>query len=285
MKRIFKVLLGVFSICLFATAAQAASYKLQYKMAPGQTWLATISTEKESESTENKDVSQVNAIIEYKVSNGPEKDWISLTARIKSQDHPSGNKNTMQIDLSKIEYVADMHKSGKINNAKYSGNVYPPLDDKIKKRTPKRASMYEQSSQMIAEARKNMVFWFPELPEDALKQGDKFEFTKELDMGKGASGMNMQGVSKQVFTLKEVRDGLAFFMVKGHTTSKYTKEKLGESSAITEGDGEAVFSLREGMWIDFTIKSKGKVHFSNKRGKKEKFQELYQISKIHMEKQ
>lgn len=285
MKRIFKILLGVFSICLFTTAAMAGSYKLHYKMAPGQAWVATISTEKKSVSTETKDVSKVNTTIEYKVSNGPEKDWISLTARIKSQDHPSGNKDTMKIDLSKIEYVADMHRSGKINNVKYSGNVFPPLDDNIKKQAPKRAAKYKQSSQMIAEIWKDMVFWFPELPENALKPGDEFEFTKEMDIGNEANGINMQGITKQVFTLKEVKDGLAFFMVKGHTTSMTTKAKLGKSGATTEGEGEAVFSLREGMWSDVTLKSQVQAHISRMHNKGERSEDLYQMSKIHMEKQ
>ncbi|MGA1842537.1 MAG: hypothetical protein ACMUIU_18135 [bacterium] len=285
MKRTFKILPGVFSICLFAVTALAGSYKLEYKMAPGQNWLATFSTEKKSESAEGKDFSQVNAIVEYKVSEGPEKNWISLTARIKSQDHPIGNKNTMPKDLSKIEYVADMHRSGKIKNAKFSGNVLPHLDDKIKKYSPEKVDRYEQSSQIIAEAWKNTVFWFPDLPEDAMKPGDKFEVTKKMDMGKEAIGMNMQAVFKQVFTLKDVRDGLAFFIVKGYTTTNSTDEKLGESRTVTEGDGEAVFNIREGMWTDFTIKNQSKVHFSNVRHKSEKFQDVYQISRIHMEKQ
>jgi hypothetical protein len=159
------------------------------------------------------------------------------------------------------------------------------LDDDVKKHSPERAAKYKQSSQMIAEAWKNIVFWLPELPEDALKPGDEFEVTQETDMGNEASEMNMQGVSKQVFTLKEVKDELAFFMVKGQTTTKSTAAKMGKSAAISEGEGEAVFDLQKGMWTDFTIKSQTKVQFGNMRSKNERIQDLYQTSKIHMEKQ
>ena len=125
------------------------------------------------------------------------------------------------------------------------------------------AAMYEQSSKMIAEAWKNAVFWFPELPEDGLEPGDEFEVTKKMGMGNEGMGMKMESVSKQVFTLDEVADGLAYFSVRERTITKSNATMGSKSDTKTAGKGEAVFDLKNGMWTDMTIKSHSNLNLGN----------------------
>jgi len=232
----------------------------------------------------NKDVNRTKSTIEYKVSIGPKKGWVTLTARIKSQSGSGGEENNGGMDLSKLQFAADMHQSGEIRNIQCSGSALPPLDSDEGELPPGMAAMYEQSSKMIADAWKNGVFWFPELPENALAPGDEFEVTQKMGMGHESAGMQMESVSKQVFTLEEVREGLAYFSVRERTLTKSTTAMGGKSDTKTAGKGEAVFDLKEGIWTDLTTKSRSEVQLGNMPGMGKGSQELNQITKIRMEK-
>ena len=283
MKRqwIVSILMGVAALCLFSTAALAGSYRLQYKMAPGQVWIATISTQSESTMMGQKNVNQSKSIIEYRISKGPKEGWINLSARIKSQ---GASKESGGMDLSKLLFTAEMHQSGELRNIRYSGSVLPPMDKDTGEMPAGMEAMYEQSSKMIAEAWENAVFWLPELPEEPLQPGDEFEANHKMGMGNESMGMQMQSVSKQIFILDEVSEGLAYFSVKERTVTKSDAPMGGKSDTKTAGKGDAVFDLREGIWTDLTMKSRSKVEFGNMPGMGKASQELNQISKYRMEK-
>jgi hypothetical protein len=231
-----------------------------------------------------KNVFQTKTNIEYKVSDGPQKGWVSLTARITSQSGSNRDGNDGQMDLTKIQFTSDMHDSGEIRNIQYSGSALPSMGDDAGEIPKEMAAMYEQSSNMIADAWKNAIFWFPELPENAIKPGDEFEVTHKMGTGGEGIGMSMKSVSKQVFTLEDVNEGLAYFSVKERTITKSTAAQGGKTDSKTAGKGEAIFDLREGMWIDMTLKSQSKVQLGHIPGMSDTDQELFQITKFHMEK-
>jgi hypothetical protein len=206
---------------------------------------------------------------------------MSLSARIKSQ---GGSKESGGMDLSKLLFTADMHQSGELRNIQYSGSVMPPMDKDAGELPPGMEAMYEQSTKMVAKAWENAVFWFPELPEEPLQPGDEFEATHKMAMGNESMGMQMQSVSKQVFILDEVSEGLAYFSVKERTVLKSDAPMGGNADTQTSGKGDAVFDLREGIWTDLTMKSRSKVEIGSIPGMGKTSQELNQISKYRMEK-
>jgi len=259
----------------------AASHSLHYKLAPGQVWIGTLSTQNESTFMGKKNLSRTKSIIEYRVSRGPRSGWVSLTARIKSQSNQSGG----QIDPSRILFKADMHRSGEIRNIQYSGSALPPMGEGADRLTPEATAAFEQSSRFMAEAWKNAVFWFPEIPEDPLEPGDEFEATQKISMGSGGAGIQMETVSKQVFTLEEVSDGLAYFSVKERSLTKSSGAMGGKTKTKSAGKGEAIFDLRQGMWIEMTTKTRSQVQMGAIPGMSGGgSQDLYTISKVQMEK-
>lgn len=280
MKNIAIVGLIVLSALAIATSSMAESCKLKYKFAPGQKWICILSSKNESSFMGKKNTNQSKHIYEYSVSKGPKKGWVSLKARIKPQ---KGSSGAGQMDLSKLRFTADVHSSGEIRNIQYSGNAMPDLGDNSDQMTPQMKEMIEQSYKMIPEAFKNSVFWFPEVPEDKLEIGDEFEVQRKMGMGGSGSAMQMESVSKQVFTLEDVSQGLAYFSVKQRSVTK-TGGSMGASSKTKmAGKGEAVFDLKQGMWLELTEKSRAKVQISGLAGMSEKSQDMNIIVKYEME--
>ena len=52
---------------------------------------------------------------------------------------------------------------------------------------PEMKAMMEQSYQFMADAWKEMVFWFPEFPEEKLDIGDEFDMTRKMAGGGGGN--------------------------------------------------------------------------------------------------
>ena len=203
-----------------------------------------------------------------------------MKARIKPQKGASG---AGQMDLSKLRFTADVHSSGEIRNIQYSGNVMPDLGDNSAQMTPQMKEMITQSYKMIPEAYKNSVFWFPEVPEDKLKIGDEFDVQRKMGMGGSGSAMQMESVSKQVFTLEYVSQGLAYFSVKQRSVTKAGGSMGGSSKTKIAGKGEAVFDLKQGMWLELTEKSRAKVKIAGLAGMGENEQDMNIVSKYEME--
>ena len=281
MNRILQFSLLLVAYCFSWLPVFAGSQTLHYKLAPGQAWICTLSAQNESTFMGKKHVSRNKSVIEYRVSRGPRSGWVSLTARIKSESNQSGG----QIDLSRILFKADMHRSGEIRNIQYSGSAVLPMGEGADKLPPEAAAALEQSSHLIAEAWKNAVFWFPEIPEDALEPGDEFEATQKLGMGGGGGSIRVETVSKQVFTLEDVSEGLAYFRVKERSLTKTSGAMGGKTKTKTAGKGEAIFDLRQGMWIEMTTKMRSRVQMGTIPGTGGGgSQDAYTISKVRMEK-
>jgi hypothetical protein len=278
MKHIVACLLTLCMPLVWVTPAGADSAGLSYRLAPGQVWIGTLSSQSETSFMGEKDIHRNKSVIEYRVGQGPKKDWVSLTARIVSQQTP-GAEGGGQMDLSGITFMADMHKSGEIRNIRHEGSALPPgmadLPAQMKQ-------MYEQSSNMIADAWKNAVFWFPELPEEPMLAGDEFEMTRKMAMGGAGMGMQAQTVSKQVFTLEEVSKGLAYFSVRERSVTKMTGAAGGRSDTKTASKGETVFDMNAGMWIDMVVKSKSNVGMTGVANMGNTSQDVVNVSKYEM---
>jgi hypothetical protein len=259
----------------------AKEYTFQYKLAPGQIWIGTLSSQSESSFMGKKHVNRSKNVIEYKVSTGPKKGWVTVSARIRSKGGAAKGGN--QMDLSGMSFKADVHKSGEIRNIQSSGTPMPDLG-KSAKQMPKAAlEAMKQSFQFMTDAWKNAVFWFPEFPEDPLQPGDEFEMVQKMGAGGSGGGMQMKTVSKQVFTLEEVSDDLAYFSVKERSVTKTSGAMGGKSDTKTASKGEAIFDMRQGMWIELETKSRSKVNMGNMPGTDGSSQDMLQISKVSME--
>jgi len=279
MNRVSVMFLAIAVLITMVPTVQAGSIRFQYKLAPDQVWIGTMSSQSETTFMGKKDINRTKSIIEYRISKGPKPGWVSLTAKIRSQKSHSGQTGG-QMDLSKITFFADMHPSGDIRNIRHEGNPMPPPDPSM---PPEMKAMVAQSSNMMADAWKNAVFWFPELPEEALVPGDEFDVTRKMGMGGSGMGMQSQTISKQVFTLEEVADGLAYFTVKDRSITKTEGVAGGTADTKTAGKGETVFDMESGMWTDMTVKSRSKVNMSGVPGMANMSQEVLSINKYEME--
>ena len=280
MRRTVTAALIVLSVLATATASMASGWRLTYRLTPGQAWMCTLSSKNESSFMGKKNTNQSTNVYEYSVSDGPEKGWVTLTARIKPKSKPSGQS---QMDLGKLRFTADVNESGRIRNIQYSGDAMPDLGKDADQMTPQMKAMLQQSYQMIPEAYKNSVFWFPEVPEYNLEIGDEFEVKRKMEMGHSSIGMQMESVSKQVFTLEEVSKGLAYFSVKERSVTK-TGGSMGNSSETKmAGKGEAIFDLEQGMWLELTEKSRAKIELGSIPGMGDTTQDMNIILQYEME--
>ena len=261
------------------TSAMAGGCTLKYKLAPGQEWICTLVSKNESSFMGQKNVNQSRQTYAYKVSKGPRKGWVTLTASIISK----GAEGQGQMDLSKLRFTADVHTSGEIRNIQYTGSVMPDMGPEAAQMPPDMKKMMEDSYKMIPEAYKNSVFWFPEVPEDKLEIGDEFDVQRTMGMGGSGAGMQMETLIKQVYTLEEVSKGLAYFSVKERSVTKTKGVAGGQSETKMAGKGDAIFDLELGMWLELTEKSRAKVNLSGIGGMGDKPQDMNIILKYEME--
>jgi hypothetical protein len=263
------------------TVATAESHRLSYKVAPGQTWVAIMSTQNEFTFMGNKNVNRSKTSFEYRVSKGTKPGYVSLIGKIASMSSDQGGE---QMDMSKLSFFAEMNSCGELRNISYEGSVLPPMQAEAGEIPPEIAAMYDGFTEMIAEAWENAVFWFPELPDYNLEIGDEFEITQRFQTGSEAGGVEVKTVSKQVFTLEDLGEGLAYFTVRERSITKSSAAMGGGSDTKTAGKGEAIFDLREGMWIELTTKSMSRVEFENMPGVGEEGQDMLRITKVRMSK-
>ncbi|MFC1863902.1 hypothetical protein ACFL1Z_08130 [Thermodesulfobacteriota bacterium] len=279
MKKIALITLIVLSVTASHSSVMAGGCKLIYKLAPGQKWVCNTASKNETTFMGQKNVTQSKMIYDYTVSKGPKKGWVTMTARIKSK----GPDNHGGMDLSKLRFTADVHTSGEIRNIQYTGSVMSDNGQNMDQMPSQMKKMMEDSYKMIPEAYKNAIFWFPEVPEDKLEVGDEFDVQREMGMGGSGSGMQMETVSKQVFTLEEVSKGLAYFSVKERSVTKTGGAMGGSSETKITGKGDAVFDLEQGMWLELTEKSKAKINLGGFAGMDKKDQDMNIILKYEME--
>lgn len=267
--------MAVSGILAVGTPLFAAGTAFAYKFKAGQTWLCTQSNLSESVFMGQKHVNRGKKVVEYTVSKGPKKGWLSLSARIRSQSAPDG---ASPMDVSKMKFSADIHSSGEIRNIKSSGN---PMEQNMAGVPPEMKAMMESSVKMVADAWKHAVFWFPEFPEEKLGIGDEFEV--ERDLGMGGATMQTKSVSRQVFTLEEVSGDLAYFSVKQRSVTKSEGAMGGKSKTRIAGKGDAIFDLKTGMWVELSEKMKAKVELAGIPGMEGSSQDMKILNKYEMQ--
>ncbi|MGD8369123.1 MAG: hypothetical protein PVG78_15905, partial [Desulfobacterales bacterium] len=275
MKRFCVLLLTLGLMVAGENPASAGSARMAYGWAPGQVWTAALSSQSETAFMGKKDLHRSKTVIEYRVTKGPKNNWVSLAARIVSQQTP-GAQGGGQMDLSGITFYADMHRSGELRNIRFEGSALPPGAEDM---PAQMKAMMAESSKMIADAWKPAVFWFPELPEEALSPGDEFEVQRKMGMGSAAMGMQSQTVSKQVFTLEEISAGLAYFTVRERSVTRTEGLAGGRADTKTASRGETVFDLKTGMWVDMVVKSKSNVGMTGMAGMGDSNQDVANVSK------
>ena len=278
MSKITQAVLIVASLFAATSPVLAGGCKLHYKLAPGQKWACNFASKNESNVMGQKNVNQSRMVYEYTVSKGPKQGWVTMTARIKSK----GSRGPGEMDLSKLRFTADIHSSGEIRNINYTGTVMPDMGEEADQMSPQMKKMMEDSYKMIPEAYKNGVFWFPEVPEEKLEIGDEFDVQRKMGMGNSGSGMQLETVSKQVFTLEDVSQGLAYFSVKERSVTKTGGSMGGSSETKIAGKGNAIFDLQQGMWLELTEKSRAKVHLGGIPGMSTKDHNMNIILKYEM---
>ena len=283
MKKIYKTAVLVTVTFGFMTYAFAASYGLRYKLAPGQTWVVRMLSQSESTFMGNKNVTNTKTTIQYKVTKGPKRGWVSLVARIKSKKNEAGENIAGQIGLDRVTFKADMHSSGEMRNIHYEGSVSMPGATDTESVPPEMAAKMQESANAMAEGWKHVVFWFPELPEDKLEPGDEFEVTKKVGTGSAGAGMRSETLTKEVYTLEDVSGGLAHFSVKKRSITKTEGVMGGKSDTKSLGKGKAVFDLKEGMWVEFATKHRFEVKFGGGSSMGQSTSELSSV--IQIEKQ
>ena len=269
-------------IVVFTTSSFAGSVRLKYKLVPGQRWRVTSLYQSETTVMGTKDVNRHKTIIEYQVTKGPKKGWVSLVARIRSHTNEAGEDAAAQTGLTRVTYKADMHSSGEMRNIRHEGASFPS-EANTEDMTPEMKAMMQQSATLIADIWKDAVFWFPELPEDTLAPGDEIDVIKKMGAGGKGAGMQTETIAKQVYTLEDVSTGLAYFSVRERAITKTKGMMGGESDTKSLGKSEAVFDIKEGMWVEFVNKYRSNVQMGSSATVGEGTAEVLSINKYEIE--
>jgi len=244
-----------------ATATAADSCRLAYKMVPGQIWLTEVVSQFKSDDTRTEDMEPTRYTVRYRVLKGDREGWVKLEAKIVS--HSAQSEGGM--DYSKLTYTADMHTSGELRHVAHTGSATPPIPaEQLAQMPPEYRAMMQQSSDMVAKAMQQGVFWFPELPEEKLSLGDAFDSVQKSELGSGGM-MQSQTVVKTEYTLEDVSEGLAYFSVRQRAQSK-SSGMGGSSDTRVAGKADAIFDLKLGMWVEMTMKSRVDSSFGGMAG-------------------
>ena len=245
MKRRWTPGAAILLVLVLAGSAAAGGWRFSYRLKPGQEWIVTHAGQTETNVMGQKQVNRNKTVIGYQVSAGSKKGWVRVTAKILS----AGGG----MDLKKMTFTGDMHTSGEIRNRQVTGSAAPRMDG-MAGMTPEMKAMMAQSYRFMADAWKEMVFWFPEFPEEKLDIGDEFDMTRKMAGGGGAMGMT--SIRKEIYTLEDVSDGLAYFSVKDRSVSQMQGVMGGKTKTKSAGKGETVFDLKDGMWMEVVTRFK-----------------------------
>lgn len=249
MKAISFLLTSLVMLLWSASPAISGAVKLRYGFAPGQQWECTRMSRMTFMVMGQKQTQQQRHTLLYAVSKGPKKNWVSLTARyINPPAKTDANKYALgQYDFT---FTADFHTSGDIRNVAVAGVDKVMLDPSL---GSQEKSALLQSNKILAESLKPAVFWFPELPEEALLPGDEFE--DKHTHGFKDPNMASSTKTRKVFVLEDISEGLAYFSSKERHATKMSTMG-GEVDGSSTGKGEIIFDLEESMWIELTTQSK-----------------------------
>jgi hypothetical protein len=249
MKRFLFALLPAIVLLGAALDAFAGSVVLRYGFKPGQHWICKRLTHTEFMVMGKNQTQRNKHTIEYTVSKGPKKGWVHLSARYINPP-PKTEENQGELILYDLTFHADIHASGDIRNVSVAGADKPVADPTL---DPAAQAAIIQGRQMMADAHKAAVFWFPELPEERLSPGEDFEYKQKQKMGGQMMAFSAQ--SRQEFTLEEVGQGLAYFELREKTAGKHATAGA-QVETKSAGKGETIFDLQNGMWMELVIKRK-----------------------------
>lgn len=247
-----RFLFPVVFLCLLLGVAPgvcADGVALRYGFKPGQQWTCTRLSITEFMAMGEMQNQRTKHTIVYTVSKGPKKGWVHLSARY-TDPPPDAKDNPMAMVLYDLTFHADIHASGDTRAVSVEGLDQPAADPTL---DPMAQVGLQQGRQMMADAYKEAVFWFPELPVERLAPGDGFEFKQRSKMGNQMMAVTSQ--SRQDFTLDEVDQGLAYFELREKTTSQ-NKTMGSDVKTKSAGKGESIFDLKSGMWIELVVKRK-----------------------------
>lgn len=249
MKRFFHLVVTLLLLFGAASVVGADGVALSYGFKPGQQWTCKRLSLTEFMAMGKMQTQRTRHTIVYTVSKGPKKGWVHLSARYT--DPPADAKdNPMVMALYDLTFHADVHPSGDTRAVRVEGLDQPAADPTL---DPMAQAGLRQGRQMMADAYKDAVFWFPELPVEKLAPGDEFEFRQRSKMGNQMMAVTSQ--SRQEFTLDEVDQGLAYFELREKTISQ-NKTMGSDVKTKSAGKGESIFDLKSGMWIELVVKRK-----------------------------
>jgi hypothetical protein len=240
---ILTILLGV------PNPSTSAGLTLRYQFKPGQLWECTRMSHMAFTVMGQQQTKKDRDTIVYTVSKGSKAHWVHLSARF---ERPAGNSEPNPVAMAKYDltFTADVHVSGDTRNIAVSGMEKRLQDPSLDAGTK---MALQQTYDILADTMPAAVFWFPELPEEALQPGDEFEDKRTH----GLKNPHMQSTtqSRKTFVLEEVSQGLAYFSTKERQATKMSTmgSKTDHSSA---GKGETIFDVKAGMWIELTTKHK-----------------------------
>ncbi len=251
MKATCFLLISLVTLLWSASPAMPGAVNLRYGFAPGQQWECTRMSRMTFMVMGQKQTQQQRHTLLYTVSKGPKKNWVRLTARyINPPTKTEENKYALgQYDFT---FTAEVHSSGDIRNVAVTGVDTVMQDASL---GPQEKSALLQSNKIMAESLKPSVFWFPELPEEALQPGDEFE--DKRSHGFKDPNMASSTQTRKVFVLEDISAGLAYFSTKERHATKMSTMG-GAMDGSSTGKGEIIFDLKEGMWIELTTQSKMK---------------------------
>ncbi len=251
MKRIIRTTLTIFIIVIAPSLVLAGGVKLKYKFVPGQKWECTRKSHMAFEVMGQKQVQRQTNTILYTVSKGKKKGWVHLTAQYINPP-PKTPENQFALGQYDLIFSADIHSSGDTRNIRVEDTGKDNGDPSL---PPQMQAALEQNKKIVAESLKQTVFWFPEVPEDALAPGDEFE--EKRTSGVKTDDMANQSKIRTIFELDDVSDGLAYFVTKQRSATKMATQ-VGKMDYGSSGKGEIIFDLKEGMWIEYVSKTKMK---------------------------
>lgn len=274
MKPLTALLIALAALVALPTPALSGRIQLRYGFSPGQQWECKRMSHMEFMVMGQKQVQRQKHTLLYTVSKGQKKGWVRLTARYI--DPPAKTReNRFAMGQYDLVFTADFHHSGDTRNIKVEGVDKYMNDDTL---LPQEKMAMAQTNKMLAQSLKQVVFWFPELSEEALEPGDEFEERRTH----GIKDPNMTAKSKHraTFTLEEVSGGLAYFTTKERLSGK-TTTMGGAMDTKSAGKGETIFDLKAGMWIEFVAKRK--MSFAGAMMGGQNGQEMYMTEKVVMQ--
>ncbi len=213
-----------------------AGQRFRYRFEEGDTWKMIDRSETSTEMMGNKTTQRTKRVTVYKIARDLGKGWFRIAAQViaqKNWDH-TGKANEMNA-LAGMQFTAEVHRSGVLKRYKFSGG--DPM-----------------MAKMIGPAMKPAIFFFPEFPEEALEPGDEFDTLIRYEMPGMMGTGGMKSIIKMTYTLEGINDGLATFTIRQRMKMKGSgmDMKIG-------GKSEALFDLKEGMWIEHETVTKSTV--------------------------